>query len=68
MKSHHISLSSVLTVVTLLLGVPPSWAADAAKPTAEEMAEARQFVAAKFTDPKATHPPFSFVYNGKPSA
>jgi alpha-galactosidase len=65
MRSHLISFASAMIV--LLLATSPSWAADAIKPTADEMAEARRFVTANFTDAKATRPPFSFVCNGKPS-
>jgi alpha-galactosidase len=68
MRLHRISLWSGFAILALLLGVLPSWAADSVKPTADEMAEARRFVAAKFTAAKADRPPFSFTYNGRPSA
>ena len=53
MTSHHTSLWSAF-VVALMLGVLPSRAADSVKPTADEMAEARRFVAAKFLAYQAT--------------
>jgi alpha-galactosidase len=66
-------------VLAILSGVVPLSAASTLKPTPDEMAEARRFVSAKFTrlgNPPAmdvqdglfsANPPFSFVYNGKPS-
>jgi len=68
MTSHYASLLSVFATVALSLGVPPSWAADTVKPAGDEMAQVRQFVAAKFTATKADRPPFSFTYHGKPSS
>ena len=44
----------LLVVLAMLLGVLPPSTARASKPTADEMSEARRFVAAKFTAPQAT--------------
>ena len=69
MTSPHVSLWSGFAILALLLGVLPSRAADTVKPTADEMAEARRFVAAKFLARASAHrPPFSFIYNGRPSS
>ena len=54
MTSHHTSLWSASVIVALLLQLPTSQAADTVKPTADEMAEAQRFVAAKFLPPQAT--------------
>ncbi len=54
MRSHYTSLASALAAVALSLGVLPSRAADSIKPTADEMAEAHRFVAAKFVAPQTT--------------
>jgi alpha-galactosidase len=73
-------LSPIGAFLAVFASVLPSLAADATDPTADEMAEARRFVAAKFArpgDPPAAvaqaplfsaDPPFSFTYNGKPSS
>jgi alpha-galactosidase len=79
MTCRRAPLSLAFAVLTLFAGVLPS-SANALEPTPDEMAEARRFVAAKFTRPGApptvdiqdrlfsSDPPFSFIYNGKPSS
>jgi len=72
------AISSAYTIVLIMsLGAMPLAAASTLKPTPDEMAEARRFVAVKFDPPLPTtsqeslflaDPPFSFVYNGKPSS
>lgn len=68
-----------LIAAVMLLVLAPSWAW-AVAPTADEMAEARRWAAAKFEGKQipasskaglgsfTAEPPFSFVYDGKPSA
>ncbi|MGA7702155.1 MAG: alpha-galactosidase [Thermoguttaceae bacterium] len=56
MRPHCIFLPSFLAVFALSLAVLPSRAADTVKPTADEMAEAGRFVAAKFLAPELATP------------
>ena len=60
-------LFATMTALTVVL----PQLAQAVVPTADEMTEARQWVAAKFEnvdEPKNTAVPFSFTYDGKSSA
>ncbi len=56
MTSHRRAFLSAFVVGALALAARPLRAADTVKPTADEMAEARRFVAAKFLAPQATMP------------
>ena len=77
----HAPLSLAFAVALAMFSeILPLSAASTLRPTPDEMAEARRFVAAKFTrlgNPPiidvqgglfSADPPFSFTYNGKPSS
>ena len=78
MACRRLTISSAYAIVLIMsLGAMPLSAASMLRPTPDEMAEARRFVAAKFESPQlstppvglfSADPPFSFAYNGKPSS
>ena len=78
MSCQRPAISSAYAIFLVMsFGTMPLSAAGTLKPTADEMAEVRRFVAAKFEAPLLSTPqeglflaapPFSFMYNGKPSS
>jgi alpha-galactosidase len=60
------AMRTMLPIMGVLLLMASAHPAGAVPPTSDEMTEARQWVAARFSA-AAPQPPFSFVYGGTPS-